>query len=56
MCLIEKSQTNLNHFLANFALPEEGEDSPFKEIIFTELAREEAAKLVADYNKVILYL
>ena len=46
---------------ANFTLPEEskegkdgeeGEKSPFKEIIFTELQREEAAKIVAEYNKV----
>merc|ERR1719410_1343847 len=45
---------------ANFTLPEEtkegkdgeeGEKSPFKEIIFTELQREEAAKIVAEYNK-----
>jgi len=36
---------------ANFALPEEGEESPFKEIIFTELPREEASKLVEEYNK-----
>merc|ERR1712088_435690 len=45
---------------ANFTLPEEskegkdgkeGEESPFKEIIFTELQREEAAKIVAEYNK-----
>ena len=40
------------HFLANFTLPEEGEESVFKEIIFTELQREEATKLVAEYNKV----
>jgi len=39
---------------ANFTLPEESkEDSPsmFKEIIFTDLQREEAAKIVAEYNK-----
>merc|ERR1719507_2909844 len=45
---------------ANFTLPpdskeskegEEGEKSPFKEITFTELEREEAAKLVEKYNK-----
>merc|ERR1711988_1975652 len=39
---------------ANFTLPEEskeGEESPFKEIIFTELQREEAAKIVEEYNK-----
>merc|ERR1712088_237526 len=45
---------------ANFTLPEEtkegkegeeGEKSPFKEIIFTELQREEAAKIVEEYNK-----
>ena len=41
--------------LANFTLPaesKEGEESPFKEITFTELEREEAAKLVEKYNKV----
>ena len=46
---------------ANFTLPEESkeakegeeaEKSPFKEIIFTELQREEAAKIVEEYNKV----
>ena len=50
-----------NVISANFTLPEEtkegkdgeeGEKSPFKEIIFTELQREEAAKIVAEYNKV----
>ena len=43
------------HFLANFTLPEEpkeGEESVFKEIVFTELQREEATKVVAEYNKV----
>ena len=39
-------------FSANYTLPEEGEESPFKEIIFTELQREEAAKIVEEYNKV----
>ena len=45
-------------FAANFALPQaeaEGEETPlplFKEIIFTELDREEAAKVVEEYNKV----
>ena len=39
-------------FSANYTLPEEGEESPFKEIIFTELQREEAAKIIAEYNKV----
>ena len=40
---------------ANFGLPaesKEGEESPFKEIIFVELQREEAAKLIEGYNKV----
>merc|ERR1719158_2793732 len=36
---------------ANFTLPAEGDESPFKEITFTELEREEAAKLVEKYNK-----
>jgi len=39
---------------ANYTLPEEskeGEPSPFKEIIFTELDREEASKIVTEYNK-----
>merc|ERR1719440_1265705 len=48
---------------ANYTLPEESkkadpekegdkdEISPFKEIIFTELQREEAATIVAEYNK-----
>jgi len=39
---------------ANFGLPaesKEGEESPFKEIIFVELQREEAAKLIEGYNK-----
>lgn len=51
-------------FSANYTLPEESkkadpekegdkdEISPFKEIIFTELQREEAATIVAEYNKV----
>ena len=42
-------------FLANFALPAEGTEeaaSPFKEILFTDLEREEAAKLIETYNKV----
>jgi len=43
-------------FAANFALPQaevEGEEIPlFKEVIFTELDREEAAKVVEEYNKV----
>ena len=30
------------------------EISPFKEIIFTELQREEAATIVAEYNKVCI--
>jgi len=40
----------------NFTLPEESKEdnvSMFKEIIFTDLQREEATKLVAEYNKVI---
>ena len=42
--------------LANFTLPEEsGDGGMFKEIIFTDLQREEAAKLVAEYNKVRTY-
>ena len=41
-----------SYFLANFTLPEEGEESVFKEIVFTDLQREEAAKVVAEYNKV----
>merc|ERR1719411_71479 len=44
----------LHHRPANFTLPaesKEGEESPFKEITFTELEREEAAKLVEKYNK-----
>merc|ERR1711976_385285 len=45
---------------ANFTLLEETKEgkageadqkSPFKEIIFTDLQREEAAKIVAEYNK-----
>jgi len=44
-------------FAANFALPQEdaeGEETTplFKEIIFTELDPEEAAKVVEEYNKV----
>jgi hypothetical protein len=46
----------LNLLSANFALPEadlEADETPlFKEIIFAELNREEAAKLIEDYNKV----
>ena len=38
--------------LANMTLPAEGEDSPFKEILFVDLQREEAQKLVDQYNKV----
>ncbi len=37
---------------ANFTLPLEGEDSPFKEITFIDLQREEATTLVEKYNKV----
>ncbi len=37
---------------ANLTLPSEGEDSPFKEIEFVELQREEATALVEKYNKV----
>merc|ERR1712051_1136112 len=36
---------------ANFTLPDEGDESPFKEITFVELQREEASKLVGKYNK-----
>jgi hypothetical protein len=39
---------------ANFTLPDEGEESPFKEITFVELQRDEATKLVEKYNKVNL--
>ena len=38
--------------IANFTLPDEGTESPFKEITFVELQREEASKLVEKYNKV----
>ena len=38
--------------IANYTIPSEAEDSPFKEIIFTDLNREEATKLVESYNKV----
>ena len=38
--------------LANFSLPEE-EDSPFKEIVFAELDRDQAKEVVDLYNKVI---
>ncbi len=41
-----------SNFLANFTLPVEGAECPFKEIIYTDLAKEEAGKLVAEYNKV----
>ena len=72
--LIWRDLTNifLYVFSANYTLPEESkkadpekegdkdEISPFKEIIFTELQREEAATIVAEYNKVcknqLLYL
>jgi len=37
-------------------LPEEsGDGGMFKEIVFTDLQREEAAKLVAEYNKVRIF-
>lgn len=42
-------------FAANFGLPAEGDDSPFKEITFVELDREEATKLIEEYNKVNWY-
>ena len=48
----------LSNPTANFGLPaesKEGEESPFKEIIFVELQREEAAKLIEGYNKVNKY-
>ena len=38
--------------IANYVIPAEGEESPFKEIIFTDLQREDAAKLIETYNKV----
>ena len=43
---------NLPIFLANYVIPAEGEESPFKEITFTDLQREDAAKLIETYNKV----
>ena len=42
----------LKKSIANFTLPDEGTESPFKEITFVELQREEASKLVEKYNKV----
>ena len=45
-CRVPKRST------ANFTLPDEGTESPFKEITFVELQREEASKLVEKYNKV----
>merc|ERR1711934_23635 len=36
---------------ANFTLPDEGTESPFKEITFVELQRDEATKVVEKYNK-----
>ena len=38
--------------LANFSLPDMGEEKIFTEVIFPDLAKEEAVKLVETYNKV----
>lgn len=36
---------------AGFTLPVEGDESPFKEILFVDLNRDEAAQIVEEYNK-----
>ena len=58
--VLEKQESNISSLfcriliraIANFTLPDEGTESPFKEITFVELQREEASKLVEKYNKV----
>jgi adenylate kinase len=44
------SENQIRGMKARFALPADGEESPFKEINFTELNREEASKVVQQYN------
>merc|ERR1712110_62407 len=44
------SENRIRGMKARFALPADGEESPFKEINFTELNREEASKVVQQYN------
>jgi hypothetical protein len=41
-------------FVANFSLPDE-EGTPFQEILYVELAKDEAKEVVDLYNKVSLY-
>merc|ERR1712141_855980 len=45
------SENQIRSMKARFALPADGGESPFKEINFTELNREEASKLVQQYNE-----
>ena len=53
---VEFVSLKFKFFAANFALPsndvEEGETPLFSEIIFSDLDREEAIKVVEEYNKV----
>jgi hypothetical protein len=41
-------------FVANFSLPDE-EGTPFQEILYVELAKDEAKEVVDLYNKVSLF-
>ena len=51
--MILNSFINFNFILANFALPDMGEEAKvFTELIFPDLDKEEAKKLVEEYNKV----
>merc|ERR1719479_396611 len=45
------SENQIRGMKARFALPVDGEGNPFKEINFTELNREEASKVVQQYNE-----
>ena len=54
--MILNSFINFNFILANFALPDMGEEAKvFTELIFPDLDKEEAKKLVEEYNKVSFY-
>ena len=44
---------NFYFILANFSLPDTGEEKIFAEVIFPDLDKEAATKLVEEYNKVI---
>lgn len=45
------SEAQIMRMKSIFTLPSDGDDSPFNEITFVELNRDEAAKLIEEYNK-----